>query len=728
MRIWILQRFQMYARMTLLAALFFSAIWFSRGTIDVFDLTKITILWVLGLISLALWVISSAERGVWVPKVRLFWLAGAFLAVEALATVFSMDRWVSFLGLYHRYGGLIPFCLYATIALILVGLYWERPEDLKEIPRALTLAAVLVTGYVLIEKAGLDWIPWRDSNGNPPSFPVSTLGNSDFAGGWLAITAPLVLHSVVTARNRYMRYTLGGLFALDMAALWFTQSRGAFIALGAVIAAVAFLYRDKAPAWVRWGTLAAVIVALGIGVVIVFHPGMKQPPAIFATAGAYSPFRTGTFQSRGWYWITALRIFKRHPILGTGPDTYFAKYPKFRLPQDGASLGLTITDKPHNIFLEYAADSGFLGIAAYLALVGTALWYGHQRVRKLDATMRMLLTAFMGMLVAYLAQGFFSIDIPPLAVLGWVSLAGIAVLADPGAVAARERIAAERAAAAAKAGTRTKKKKSGQKLPSRAQPYGGLRVLRQGTTRWPVHVAAVVLLLVLAFIGVRPFWADALAHKAQVAQQSQGSNPQQVVAMFLHASSFLPVEPSYISYAGSEYESTADSAAQGNSQTPPDPAAAANLYARAAAYYRKALSLQPQNVFYVMNLGRMYGSWGAIDPAKYAAANKYWLMATSDDPTDYEVHLQYSTMLNSWANATPNSTALRRKTIAQLVIVVKDRPDQIQSWVNLVKEYQAIGEPSKAQGALQSVMLIAPNDPSVKALETATGSVTPTAG
>src|SRR5487761_1568434 len=109
--------------MTVLAALFLSAIWFSRGTIDVFDLTKITILWFLGLISLALWVISSAERGVWVPKVRLFWLAGAFLAVEALATVFSMDRWVSFLGLYHRYGGLIPFCLYATIALILVGLY-----------------------------------------------------------------------------------------------------------------------------------------------------------------------------------------------------------------------------------------------------------------------------------------------------------------------------------------------------------------------------------------------------------------------------------------------------------------------------------------------------------------------------------------------------------------------------------------------------------------------------
>lgn len=728
MRIWILQRYQTYARMTVLAALFLSAIWFSRGTVDVFDLTKITILWFLGLISLALWVISSAERGVWVPKVRLFWLAGAFLAVEALATVFSMDRWVSFLGLYHRYGGLIPFCLYATIALILVGLYWERPEDLKEIPRAFTLAAVLVTGYVLIEKAGLDWIPWRDSNGNPPSFPVSTLGNSDFAGGWLAITAPLVLYSVLTARNRYVRFTLWGLLALDMAALWFTQSRGAFIALGAVIAAVAFLYRDKAPAWVRWSTLAAVIFALGVGVVAIFHPGMRQAPALFSKAGAYSPFRTGTFQSRSWYWITALRIFKRHPILGTGPDTYFAKYPKFRLPQDGASLGLTITDKPHNIFLEYAADSGFLGIATYLALVGTALWYAQQRVRKLDSAMRLLLTAFVGMLVAYLAQGFFSIDIPPLAVLGWVSLAGIAVLADPGAVAARERIAAERAAAAAKGGTRTKKKKPGPKLPARAQPYGGLRVLRQGATRWPVHVAAVVLLLVLLFIGSRPFRADAIAHDAQVAQGAQGANPQKVAAMFLHASALLPVEPSYISDAGSEYESTGDAAAQGNAQTPPNPAAAANLYALAATYYRAAWKLQPQNVFYVMNLGRLYGSWAAVNPAEYAVANRYWIMATRDDPTDYQVHLQYSTMLNSWANATPNSTPLRRKTIAQLVIVVKDRPDQIQSWVNLVKEYQAIGETTQAQGALQSVRLIAPNDPSVQALEGATGSVTPTAG
>src|SRR5579864_5935088 len=120
MRTWILQRYQTYARLVLLTGLFFSAIWFWRPTIDVFDLTKLTILWVMGLLALLLWMVSSAERGVWVPKLRLFWFAGAFLAAQALATLFSQDRWLSFLGLYHRYGGLLPFTLYATIALMLV--------------------------------------------------------------------------------------------------------------------------------------------------------------------------------------------------------------------------------------------------------------------------------------------------------------------------------------------------------------------------------------------------------------------------------------------------------------------------------------------------------------------------------------------------------------------------------------------------------------------------------
>src|SRR6266571_3961908 len=163
MRTWILQRYQVYARITLLIGLAAAPVIFLRTTVDVFNLVKITALWIFTVLAVALWVMWSAERGAWLPKMRLFWAAGAFLAAMVLATIFSEQPSLSLLGLYHRYGGLVPFVLYAIIALAIVGLYWERPGDVKEVARAATIASMLLAAYVLWQKAGLDWIPWRDS-------------------------------------------------------------------------------------------------------------------------------------------------------------------------------------------------------------------------------------------------------------------------------------------------------------------------------------------------------------------------------------------------------------------------------------------------------------------------------------------------------------------------------------------------------------------------------------
>src|SRR5882672_9669938 len=553
MRTWILHKWHGYARGVLLFGLVFNAIIFWRPTVDVFNLVKITSLWITGIVSLAIWVAWAAERGAWLPKMRLFWAAGAFLAAMLLATLFSQDPGLSLIGLYHRYGGFLPFALYAAIALTLVGLYWERPERLKEIPWAITVACVIMTPLTLWQATKIQCtgngpfcIPWRDSNGQPPSFPVGTMGNSNFAGGFMAMAVPMFLYVVLTAKGSILRIGMGVLFAADLLALWFAQTRGAFIAVGVSFLVAAFLYRDKLPRWLR---VLAAVGAVG-GVLLAFevlvHPGTKTAPGLFANAGAFSPFRTGTFQDRGYYWITALRIFRHHPILGTGPDTYYANYPLFRLAKDGAKLGLTITDKPHNIFLEYASNTGILGIGTYLTLVGLALTYGYRRVRQLEGPMRLLLVAFMTTLVAYLVNQFFSIDVPPLAVMGWVALAGIAVLADPGALAAREAIAAARSSQGPK-GMRKKKKVPGAKTTA---PYGGTRVMRHGQTRWLVHTLAAVGALVALAIGVRPFWADHLAHNGQQAQANQAPLSD-VRAAYLHAAAFQPLEPSYQSLAGS---------------------------------------------------------------------------------------------------------------------------------------------------------------------------------
>ena len=74
--------------------------------------------------------------------------------------------------------------------------------------------------------------------------------------------------------------------------------------------------------------------------------------------------------------------------------------------------------------------------------------------------------------------------------------------------------------------------------------------MRHGQTRWLVHTVAGIVALVALAIGVRPFWADHLAHNGQQAQANQAPLAD-VRGTFLRAAAFQPLEPSYQSLAGS---------------------------------------------------------------------------------------------------------------------------------------------------------------------------------
>ncbi|MCA1839970.1 MAG: O-antigen ligase family protein, partial [Actinobacteria bacterium] len=476
MRTWILQRFQTYSRYCIMGAVFLSPVVFNRKTQDVFNLLKFTVLLVLGIAALLLYIAWSAERGIWFPRFNIGIASGAFLFSCLLATVFSEDKVLSLIGLYHRYGGFIPFALYVCIMLTIVGLHWERPALLRDIAKASVAASLAMTAYVVIQALGLDWIPWKDSTGGPPPYPVGTMGNSNFAGGYLGIAIPFFVYIAATAKRDFTRTLLFLFVGIDLIALWFTQTRGGMIAAVAGLLTMAFVYRDKLARWVRLSAIAALALGVILAVVVLFHPGAKEPPKPLANVEA---LRTGTFSVRTYYWQTAVRIFTHRPVVGVGLDLYYANYPRQRLPKDGAQLGLTITDKPHNIFLEYLANAGALGFLSYLALAGLGLWYGLKRSRDPDDPNRFLLAAFLSVLAGYLAQGVFSIDVPPLAIMGWIALGGIAAIADPGVVRARSQVTVTSGPQG-----RGKGKKKNQPTPRRAM---SMRVARHGPALWPLH-------------------------------------------------------------------------------------------------------------------------------------------------------------------------------------------------------------------------------------------------
>ena len=111
-----------------------------------------------------------------------------------------------------------------------------------------------------------------------------------------------------------------------------------------------------------------------------------------------------------------------------------------------------------------------------------------------------------------------------------------------------------------------------------------------------------------------------------------------------------------------------------------------------------------------MNIARIYTSWGSTDVSKYTAADVWWQRAVTQDPTDWQVHTQYANMLASWVAAAPTDAGLRDKTVAQMMAVVRIKPQDAATWTNMAKIYLMGGKDSQAKAAATTALTIDPKN------------------
>lgn len=696
MRTWILHRFQVYGRVCLISVAFLSPLIVYRPSLDPFGLVKLTAMWVLGAASLAVWITWSAERGVWLPPLRMAIPLTVFVSVCVLATVLSRSPALSLIGLETRFGGLVPRLVYVAIMLMIVSFYWEAPGDVKEIARGLAASSIVMSGYVLIQAAGLDWMGWISPEGEQPTDPVGTMGNSNFAGGFLGISAPSVLYLALAARRNLWKALFFTLTGMELFALWLTQSRGGLVAAMAGLLAIAFFYREYLPRWLKAAAILGLSLVVIVGVLVIWHPGSDRPPAPLSEI---SVLRTDTFQYRMRFWASAWAMFRDHPVLGTGLETYVTSYPRYRLPIDGVRFGFIAPDKPHNIYLEYATNAGILGVGSYLAVLGLALWYAVRRSRKLEASQRLLLAAFAGVLVGYMAQGFFSIDVPTLAVMGWVGLGGITTLMDPALMRARE------AREAALEPPRFKKRAKKEELS-----INPAFVLRDGSTLWLVHLAVGLILIVLLAAGVRPLIASVKVRTAQTLAETPEAPPEVVTSYFRDVVSLNPTEASYHAYWGAAFERRA-LLAEGVAQR-------RNFLEQALVRHKQALKIRPDTVQYMINIARVFEIWGAlVDSPKYMEAERWWKRSISTDPTNWEIYRDYAEFLEGWEQRIDGENPeLQRRRADLLEKATRMRPDRAGLWIDLGQAYIALHERERAKAALTQALKGDPGNQEVKDL------------
>ncbi len=176
------------------------------------------------------------------------------------------------------------------------------------------------------------------------------------------------------ARRRLAR--IGLLLAFVVVAIGFfaTQSRGGFIALAvtAIVGLVALPRQRK-----RLLGLAAAAGA-GLGVVAVVNP---------SAIGRMTDIGGGT-SGRSDLWTVAWKIFTEHPLVGIGLNNFQVLQSRYTLKAGKLTRVDLLAETPHlvhNVYLQLLTETGVVGLAIFLLVIGGSLRASWLAARHFDA-------------------------------------------------------------------------------------------------------------------------------------------------------------------------------------------------------------------------------------------------------------------------------------------------------------------------------------------------------
>jgi putative inorganic carbon (HCO3(-)) transporter len=222
----------------------------------------------------------------------------------------------------------------------------------------------------------------------------------------MLMLVPLAIMQATAERQRILRLAALGAGGLAAIATALTFSRGAALAAGLIVLAMIAM---------RYVRLSHVLAALVmVGAVLVAVPAYAERVASLADIGvllADEPAGSATdnsLLSRATENLAALNVFADHPLLGVGPEQFPAYYRDYA---DEIGISVRAADREaHNLYLEIAAETGILGLIAFLgAVVATLVQLARARARALARRpdLAAMASGFMLALVAYLATGIF---------------------------------------------------------------------------------------------------------------------------------------------------------------------------------------------------------------------------------------------------------------------------------------------------------------------------------
>lgn len=246
-----------------------------------------------------------------------------------------------------------------------------------------------------------------------PDYPRGFLGfptasfpfPNDFATWIITFLPPAMILSARPNRFLWKRIMLFLVVVSLVVLLVLTKTRSAWLGFAASLCMLPIFRFIRIKKFV---ILLLIICILG-GAIVLFG---SLTPHIVAIAG---------IADRNVMWANAWKIFKDHPVVGSGLNTFFVCYKDVRQDEFAGKRG----SYAHNCYLQMAAETGILGLAAFLVMVIMVLWRGFKSYFILnDGFLKSCLAGVILGVVAYLVQSFFDTNLYSLnlAALFWLAV------------------------------------------------------------------------------------------------------------------------------------------------------------------------------------------------------------------------------------------------------------------------------------------------------------------
>jgi O-antigen ligase len=361
------------------AAIVVTILGFAPGLLNPFELFKASLLRVLGLALLAHGVVATfARRGVRddagqarehrAPSavIALDVAAMAYVISRTLSTLTSVSARLSVFGEIDQRDGLLT-------TLALAGVYvgarrsHQTAAHLRGTVDAMLGAVSLAAVYALAQWAGLDPLNWSGTLHYTSSAasllrPFGTLGNPILLGALIAPALAIAISRACRSRRGALAFTLLSVsLAVTLAA---TLSRGPWIAAGVAGAVALGTTRTTSPTNGRRVAIASTLVALVVAIGIAFMlrlPLLVRLSEDSRSMGLSDAARVNIARA-------AISIWRAHPWLGSGPDTFGLLFPTVQTPRFWAQEWIGVPAHAHSVVFQALATGG--AAAALVIAVG----------------------------------------------------------------------------------------------------------------------------------------------------------------------------------------------------------------------------------------------------------------------------------------------------------------------------------------------------------------------